>query len=275
MQNNAKISIVTINYNNPRGLKKTIESIVNQTYSNFEYIVIDGGSTAGDVEVINTYQNQINYWVSEKDSGVYNAMNKGIKVATGDFIIFMNSGDIFNDNKVLENVVPLFDTNAYFIYGNNYKEKGNSKRLKTYPKKLNFSFFYTSSLNHQATFIKKEAFSELFYYDENKKIVSDWELFIVGICNKNLPYQYINQTVSIYDFTGMSSNGKYQTITDQEKLDTFQKYFPAFVEDYEKVSLLNSKRFQQIIHIQKAPFLWKLFKGMISFFLLFTPKLIK
>ena len=181
MQNNAKISIVTINYNNPSGLKKTIESVVNQTWKNFEYIIIDGGSTNGDLEIIQYYQDQINYWVSEPDKGVYNAMNKGIKKATGDFIIFMNSGDVFNDNNVLENTVPLFNKDAYFIYGNNYKEKENSKRLKTYSSKLTFSFFYTSSLNHQATFIKRDVFTELFYYDENKKIVSDWELFVVGI----------------------------------------------------------------------------------------------
>ena len=275
MQNNAKISIVTINYNNPSGLKKTIESVVNQTWKNFEYIIIDGGSTNGDVEIIQSYQDQINYWVSEPDKGVYNAMNKGIKKATGDFIIFMNSGDVFNDNNVLENTVPLFNKDAYFIYGNNYKEKENSKRLKTYSSKLTFSFFYTSSLNHQATFIKRDVFTELFYYDENKKIVSDWELFVVGICKQNLLYQYINQTISVYDFTGMSSDKKYQDITDQEKLNTLEKYFPAFVDDYKNLSLLNSKRFQHVLHIQKSPFIWNIFKKIISFFLLFTPKIKK
>ena len=275
MQNNAKISIVTINYNNPSGLKKTIESVVNQTWKNFEYIIIDGGSTNGDVDIIKSFENQIDYWVSEPDKGIYNAMNKGIKKATGDFIIFMNSGDNFNDNNVLENTVPLFNKDAYFIYGNNYKEKENSKRLKTDSSKLTFSFFYTSSLNHQATFIKRDVFTELFYYDENKKIVSDWELFVVGICKQNLLYQYINQTISVYDFTGMSSNKKYQDITDQEKLDTLEKYFPAFVDDYKNLSLLNSKRFQHVLHIQKSPFIWNIFKKIISFFLLFTPKIKK
>lgn len=275
MANTPKISIVTINYNNKIGLKKTIESVVKQTYKNFEYIIIDGGSTNEDIQIIKKYENRINYWISESDKGVYHAMNKGIKVATGDYIIFMNSGDVFFDKEVLQKNAPLFDTNAYFIYGNNFKEKGSSKRLKTYPSELTFSFFYSSSLNHQATFIKKAAFDLLFYYDENKKIAADWELFIVGICKENLPYQYINQTISIFDFTGVSTNQKFQSITDQERKDTFEKYFPVFYKDYENLSLLNSKRFQQVLHIQKSPIIWKFFKMVISLFLLFTPKINK
>jgi len=275
MTNNPKISVITINYNNEKGLQKTIESVVNQSYTNFEYIIIDGGSTNDDVQIIKKYENKINYWVSESDKGVYHAMNKGIKVATGDYIIFMNSGDVFFDNDVLQNTVPLFDANAYFIYGNNFKEKGTSKRLKTYPSELTFSFFYLSSLNHQATFIKKSAFDILFYYDENKKIAADWELFIVGICKENLPYQYINQTISVYDFTGVSTNQKFQSITDQERKATFEKYFPVFYKDYENLSLLNSKRFQQVLHIQKSPITWKFFKMVISLFLIFTPKIKK
>ena len=113
----------------------------------------------------------------------------------------------------------------------------------------------------------------MFYYDENKKIVSDWELFVVGICKQNLLYQYINQTISVYDFTGMSSNKKYQDITDQEKLDTLEKYFPAFVDDYKNLSLLNSKRFQHVLHIQKSPFIWNIFKKIIMYIEIYTTRL--
>lgn len=271
----SKISVITVNYNNDNGLKQTIKSVVAQTYNNLEFIIIDGGSKDNSYSIIKENESKITYWVSEPDRGVYSAMNKGIQKATGDYIIFMNSGDIFNDENVLKTVVPKFNTKAYFIYGNNFKIKENSKRLKTYPEKLNFSFFYTSSLNHQATFIHKNAFLDLFLYDENKKIVADWELFIVGICKENLPYQYINETICIYDFTGMSSNGKYQAIADQEKKDTLEKYFPAFVDDYTQVAQLNSKRIQQVLHIQKSPLPWKFLKWTISVFLLFTPKIKK
>lgn len=268
-----KISVITVNYNNDIGLKKTIDSVINQSFTDYEFIIIDGGSNDNSKSIIAEHESKITYWVSEPDKGVYSAMNKGILKATGEYIIFMNSGDIFNDNFVLENVVPKFDTNAYFIYGNNYKSKGEHKRLKTYPEKLDFSFFYTGALNHQSTFIKRNAFQKLFLYDENKKIASDWELFIVGICKENLKYQYINETICNYDFTGMSSTGEYNDLTKKERQEVVEKYFPCFSNDYTRLALLNSKRFLQIIHIQKHPLLWKFFKWTISFYLLFTTKI--
>ena len=88
-----RLSIITINYNNREGLRKTIESVVNQTYRNFEYIIIDGGSTDGSVEVVKEYADRISYWVSEPDNGIYNAMNKGVLAANGKYIQFLNSGD--------------------------------------------------------------------------------------------------------------------------------------------------------------------------------------
>ena len=272
---NPKISIVTINYNNKIGLNKTIESVVNQTYKNFEYIIIDGGSTDGDVEIIKTYQNQINYWVSEPDKGIYNAMNKGIKAASGDFIIFMNSGDIFSNNLVLEEVYQHLTPEFDLYYGDYNRIKPNSNRRKTFPEKLNFSFFYSGSLSHQSTFFRRTLFDEIFLYNEDNKIVSDWEFYIYAICYRNVKYKYLNMVISDFDFTGISANPKFKDLERLERKNTLEKYFPSFVEDYEKVSLLNSKRFQQIIHIQQSAFLWKIFKGMISFFLLFTTKIKK
>ena len=164
-----KISVITINYNDKVGLKKTIDSVVNQSFKDFEFIVIDGASTDGSVSVIEENKNQIAYWVSEPDSGVYNAMNKGIKAATGDFVIFMNSGDCFYSNSVLEEVSSELTTDFDIYYGDNYKVSPNSKRFKTYPDKLQFSFFYSSCINHQSTFIRRSLFEDHFYYNENYK----------------------------------------------------------------------------------------------------------
>ena len=272
MQNNAKISIVTINYNNPSGLKKTIESVVNQTWKNFEYIIIDGGSTNGDVDIIKSFENQIDYWVSEPDKGIYNAMNKGIKKATGDFIIFMNSGDNFTNSSVLEEVQSKLTSDFDIYYGDYYRIKSNSKRRKTFPESLSFSYFYSGSLAHPATFFRRTLFDEIFFYNESYKIVSDWEFYIYAICYKNVKYHYLKTAISDFDFTGISSNPKFKELEIQERKAVLEKYFPSFVSDYEKISLLNSKRFQQILHIQKSPFLWSIFKGLVSFFLLFTPK---
>ncbi len=267
-----KISIITINYNDKNGLSNTIESVSNQTYKDFEFIVIDGGSSDGSKEVIEQNASKINYWVSEKDSGVFNAMNKGIKATKGEFIIFMNGGDCFYNNQVLEEVVPELIADFDIYYGNNYKVSPNSKRLKTYPEKLNFSFFYSSSINHQSTFIRKSLFEDYFYYNENYKIASDWEFFVYTICHKNVPNKYLKKTIASYDFTGISSNPKFSELFLKEKTQSIQKYFPAFVEDYKNVSELNSKRYLQIQHIKKYPIAWKILKGFLSLELLFLPK---
>lgn len=101
-----KYSIITVNLNNANGLKETIDSIVNQTCCDYEYLIIDGGSTDDSLSIIKQYKDQIDYWVSEPDKGIFNAMNKGINVSHGDYLIFMNSGDCFNNGKVLEETLP-------------------------------------------------------------------------------------------------------------------------------------------------------------------------
>ena len=272
----AKISIITINFNDKLGLDKTIKSVLNQTFTDFEFLVIDGGSTDGSTAVIEQNTSKINYWISEKDSGVYNAQNKGIKAATGDFVIFMNSGDTFVDNQVLSNVAGDLTNEFDIYYGDNFKVKADgSKRLKTYPEKLSFSFFYGSCINHQSTFIRRNLFDKFFYYSEDLKIVSDWEFFIYAICKENIPYKYLAKTIANYDFTGISSLDKYKSKVNEERLSVMQKYFPAFVNDYVQVSQLNSKRVQQVLHIQKYPIAWKILKIFISIILVFIPKIKK
>ncbi len=270
-----KISIITINYNDEKGLKKTLLSVFNQTFQDFEFLIIDGGSTDGSKALIVENEAKIKYWVSEKDHGVFHAMNKGIAAAKGEFVIFMNSGDIFNSSRVLEEIVPELHTNYDIYYGDNYKESPNSKRLKTYPEKLSFSFFYTSSINHQSTFIRKSLFDEHFFYNENFKIASDWEFFVYVICHENVPYKYLKKTIAIYDFTGISSNPKFADLFQKEKLQSMQKYFPSFLEDYQEINELNSKRFLQFQYIKKYPIAWKTLKGFISFVLFFLPKMPK
>ena len=273
---NKKVSIITVNYNDKAGLRKTIASVLSQTSSDYEFVVMDGASTDGSVEVINQFKDRIDIAVSEKDSGVFNAMNKAIKSASGEFLIFMNGGDIFCDEKVLEDVIPMLSSDADIYYGDNYKETpGGSNRLKTYPERLDFSFFYTSSINHQSTFIRRSLFEKHFYYNENYRIAADWEFFIYTICKENVPYKYLRRTIAIYDFTGISSNPKSSDLFISEKSQTIQKYFPAFVADYKDVSELNSKRFLQFRHIKNHKAAWKLLKGFISLLLLFLPKVPK
>ncbi|MFB9079876.1 glycosyltransferase family 2 protein [Flavobacterium procerum] len=267
-----KITVITVNYNDKDGLKKTLESVANQSYKDFEFIVIDGGSTDGSRELIEQYKDKISYWVSEKDNGVFHAMNKGIRASSAEFVIFMNGGDCFSNNTVLEDNANSLTADYDIYYGDNYKQKGSSKRLKTYTEKLSFSFFYTSSINHQSTFIRRRLFDDYFYYNENYKIASDWEFFVYAICHQNVPYKYLKNTIAVYDFTGISSNPKFKDLYEQEKRQTFLKYFPAIVDDYKEVDVLNSKRFLQFQHIKNYKIAWKLLKAFINLLLLFLPK---
>ncbi len=270
-----KISVITINYNDKIGLEKTIKSVLGQTFKDFEFLVIDGASSDGGKELIESYSDKIDYWISEPDKGVYNAMNKGILAAKGEFLIFMNSGDVFHNETVLENVAKNLTSEFDIYYGDNYKISKDSKRKKTYPEKLSFAFFYTSSINHQSTFIRRQLFLDHFLYNEAYKIVSDWEFFIYTICHVNVPYKYLPITICDYDFTGISSVETFKSKMNAEKLQTLQKYFPLFIDDYLLVSQLNSKRVKQVFHIQKYPVAWKVLKTFISIVLLFTPKMKK
>jgi len=267
-----KISIITINYNDSNGLNKTIESVVNQSFEDYEFIVIDGGSTDGSIEIIEQNKSKINYWVSEKDSGVFNAMNKGIKAAKGEFVIFMNGGDCFSSNTILKEISTELNSDFDIYYGDNYKISPNSKRLKTYPENLTFSFFYSSSINHQSTFIRRSLFETYFYYNENYKIASDWEFFVYTICYANVPTKYLKKTIANYDFTGISSNPKFADVFVNEKLQTLRKFFPTFVDDYKDINELNSKRFLQYQHIKRYNLAWKFLKATINFILIFLPK---
>ena len=141
-----KISIITINYNDKIGLSKTINSVLNQSWQKFEFIVIDGGSNDGGLEVIEQNKDKIDYWVSEPDKGVYNAMNKGIKVAKGEYLIFMNSGDTFYDDNVLEKIENQLTAEFDIYYGDYYRVYSNSTKKRTFPEKLSFSFFFCVSI---------------------------------------------------------------------------------------------------------------------------------
>lgn len=267
-----KISIITINYNDKLGLEKTIESIVSQTYSEYEFIVIDGDSNDGSKDIIANYNSRIDFWVSEKDSGIYNAMNKGIKKANGDFVIFMNSGDTFCNENVLKNCILEINTDFDLFYGDAYFITKNETVKVEYPDKLSFHFFTINSLCHQACFIKRSLFYDIFFYNENFKIISDWEFMIYIICNKNIKYKHLNQFITNYDYEGISSKPETIELIKKETKIVMETYFPAFIDDYKNIAEIESKRIKNILKIKKHPFAWKLLKGFSNILLIFIPK---
>lgn len=221
------VSIITINFNNKSGLIKTLNSIISQTCKEFEWIIIDGGSTDGSKELIENYSEYIDYWVSEPDNGIYHAMNKGIKIATGNYLQFLNSGDYFDNNHVLEKF-KKYAYNEDIIYGNAIIVNENDEEISRFiaPNNIKLSYFWSHTLNHQATFFKKKCF-ERFLYNENNKIASDVELYMQLIYN-GYSFQKINEFIVCYDNSGISN---------QIKTGEFTKVInnilpPAILADY-------------------------------------------
>ena len=226
-----KLSIITINLNNAEGLRKTIESVVSQTFDDYEYIVIDGASTDDSVEVIKEYADRITYWISELDKGIFNAMNKGIKVAQGEYCLFLNSGDWLVDENVLADFLKsspeadIISGNLMLIYENGSNELWQSDETDN----LDFNCFYAGSLPHQATFIKNEVFIHFGYYNERNKIVSDREFFLKVLVFERCSYKHFDRLISYYTMNGISSQPLLMETHKYEEEVMFQKYLPPLL----------------------------------------------
>lgn len=269
------LSIITINYNNENGLAKTVQSIINQSCKDFEYIVIDGNSNDGSKNIIENNSEVINQWISEPDSGVYNAMNKGIKMASGNYLLFLNSGDILADSQVVEKILPMLDNVSDIISGNLiYSISGIPKTMFTPPtKNIDLTYFLHSFLPHPSSFIKKNLFGEVGFYSENFKIVSDWEFFLKAIVIHKAKYRNVNITISDFDNSGISSNDNNKVLMENEKQSVYQKYFPNLQNEIKLLHFASSRRMLQIENIHSNhPFLWKLLKFCLNFLNLFVSK---
>ena len=208
-----KLSIITINYNNTEGLRKTMESVLAQTYTEIEYIIVDGASTDGSVDVIRELATHPTIkWVSEKDTGIYNAMNKGIRMATGEYIEILNSGDILFDANVTQRMIEHLDQiNSQnenpigILYGNMIKVNAAGKVVgKSGYTEYSLRQFYSSTLNHDCAYIRRDLFEEYGLYDEQLKIVSDWKWYLQAIGLGRVKPEYVNIDVTIFDDGGIS-----------------------------------------------------------------------
>ena len=242
-----KISIITINYNNAEGLRKTLTTVAEQSYRDIEHIIIDGCSTDGSVDVIKEYvssnpnidpffKHSIK-WVSEKDSGIYNAMNKGIKKATGAYVQILNSGDIFASADVVERMVAEIEKEEYpeFIYGNMIKKDYATGKILGKSKKVEYSLrqYYASTMNHDCCYIRRDLFDTYGMYDENLKIVSDWKWFMQAIGLGKVNPVYVDIDVTIFDASGISeTNLELREKERQQVLDELLP--PALLVEYDK-----------------------------------------
>lgn len=266
-----KLSIITVNRNNVDGLRKTIESVVSQTFTDFEYIIIDGASTDGSVEVIKEYAKatlpngeglgERLYWVSEPDTGIYNAMNKGILKAKGEYLLFLNSGDWLYSDRVLENVFSL-NRNEDFLYGN-YSDKTGD--IFYTPETLSAYYFYKSTMSQQCVFYKNELFTNGNLFNENYKVASDWEYFLNAFIYENKTYFKLELIVN-----GQQPGISYDDSLSHEERDLIlMKYFPKMViEDYKLLdSLHNNPFFPYMEMFNKDAKMRRLAKRIIKIFL--------
>lgn len=211
------LSIITICYNEKQ-IERTCKSIVNQTWQNFEWIVVDGGSTDGTLDILNKYKDRINILISEPDTGIYNAMNKGIKLATGTYLNFMNGGDAFYENTVLEKVFKDKTYTDDVLYGNYCGIHNNIQRPYLCPPKIEPEMWLYRTINHQSSFIKKEAFNKYGFYNENYKIASDFEQFVLFHKN-NCSFKYLPLTISLFDMEGISNSNITNSIKERRQIE--------------------------------------------------------
>ena len=226
-----RLSIITINYNNHEGLKKTIDSVVAQTFRDFEWIVIDGGSTDGSRELIEDFASHIAYWVSEPDKGIYNAMNKGMDHAHGDYLLFLNSGDWLYNETSLERCFA-HDFSADVMYGDCLFHYADHDAKCCYPSNLTFEFLYRRSLAHCSSFIKRETLAKE-HYNEDYRIVSDLE-FWVKVAFAGGSFCHLTEFVSVFDTTGISSTN--HDLNKAERTQMLSQYVPEMIAaDYDRL----------------------------------------
>ena len=235
------LSIITVNFNDKPGLQKTFDSVFNQTFRDFEYIVIDGGSNDGSKELIEEKSKHISFSVSEPDRGIYDAMNKGIGKARGEYLLFLNSGDYLCDGFVLEKVFSQ-ELKHDIIYGDIIWDTDGVKTEYVFPDTISFEYFARHNyLPHQGTFIRRSLFTSIGPYEEDYKIIADWVFFLLAICKYNYSYKHIRQFISVCDRSGISCRPERWNDILEDRKKALHHYFPAFIKDYEMLQSLKSE----------------------------------
>ena len=240
-----KLSIITVNYNDSKGLERTINSVISQSFHDYEFIIIDGGSTDDSVDVIRKYGQYIDYWVSEPDGGIYPGMNKGLRQAKGEYVNFMNGGDCYHSADVLEKIFAL-DTDADIITGI-HSENGLRNVGKGGVTMLDL---YKWAIDHQASFIRREV-AQRHPYDEKYRIVSDWKFFIEALVLDNCTFYYTDTIVVDVDMEGIS-NTNFE-LDKKEREAVLKELFPErILEDYKLLASIHPDLLEVAPRISKS-----------------------
>lgn len=224
-----KLSVVTINYNDLEGLRKTLSSVFSQTcFSSIELIVVDGGSSDGGKEYLMENDFRISKWVSEKDGGIYNAQNKGWKMANGEYVLFLNSGDYFVSETVVSDFLKA-DKNADILFGDMLIDENGILRPGRMPDKIGYVQLYRDTLWHPVSFIKRDLLTKVNGFDEHFKIVADYDFFCKVILKHNVKACHLKTVISVFDTNGLSSSPDKVGAIALERELVQNKYFPKLM----------------------------------------------
>lgn len=246
-----KLSVITINYNNIGGLKKTIDSVISQSCPDFEYIIVDGASSDGGAEYVKEIGG-ISYpfdlkLVCEKDTGIYNAMNKGLRMAHGEYVLMLNSGDYLVDEHVIERMMPELD-GTDIVQGNNIEERANGVyRNRGYGKSdIDLFDIMKGHFLHQSSFCRRDLFERYGYFDESYKMSADTKFFMICLGQKDSSFKYVDIDVVNYDMSGISAekNGPWAKCHREELMRIRREVFSGRMyvfmwENDKKVRLYN------------------------------------
>lgn len=224
-----KISIITACYNREKTISAAIESVLNQNYDEIEYLIIDGKSKDGSMNIINQYKDKIDVIISEKDTGIYNALNKGIVNSTGDIIGILHSDDIFYDKTTISQIIELFkNTDTDIVYANGmYVNKNDTSKVKRIYKSCTFKSYYLYLgwiPLHTTIFVRKEIFNKYGFYREDFKIASDYEISLRWFKNKNIKKVFLNKWIVKMRLGGESTNMRQQKLKSSEDLRIINEY---------------------------------------------------
>lgn len=233
-----KVSIITVCYNSSETIRKTIESVINQTYKNIEYIIIDGNSDDGTQDIIRSYKNQIAFWSSESDSGIYDAMNKGIRAATGEIIGIINSDDWYSQETVEKIIASFKDSDAEVIYGDILQVYPDNQLIQSKLENLD-NLIYKMVIAHPAVFVKKEVYNRLGVFNLKYKIAADYEL-MRRFYKAGVKFKYMNTKLAYFRIGGASYSNSELCAEDVknialENLEEYEKekYLPLIYKYYE------------------------------------------
>lgn len=224
-----KISVITVVFNNKKTLEETIKSVLSQGYENIEYIIVDGKSTDGTLDIIKKYKGNITKYVSEKDEGIYDAMNKGVDMATGDLVYFLNSDDIFYDSHVVEKVAKEFSKNKEcdYLYGGVVcRNIFNSGQDSIFLKEISeHSMKMGQNIPHQSLFVRRGVFDEIGLFNSNIKVNADYD-FDCRLVKANKKGLFVKHLITYYSQQGYSSKGGWNLY--KEKISVIKNHFGFF-----------------------------------------------